>query len=167
MLWEMIATLSCAFSAAGIMLMLRVFWKKQPKWLIPASAGVGILAFQIYSEYTWFEHTQSRLPEQSAVVAQIAEPVFYRPWSYIYPPILKFAVVDKTTQSPNPNEPTHTQLYLFERRMSAKTLPIAVDCQKGLQANVSQQNGKVQYDWGKGEFTENIVKAVCHNMQAA
>lgn len=167
MLWELVATFSCAFAAAGIVLMLRLFWKKQPKWLVPASAAAGMLAFQIYSEYTWFDHMQSLLPKNTTVVAKIAEPVFYQPWSYVNAPVLKFAVVEHATQNAENADHKLTQLYLFERRMSAKTLPIAVDCRQKLQATVSQINGKTQYDWGKGEYTENIVQAVCGKTQAA
>lgn len=159
MLWELIATASCAFAAAGIILMLRVFWKKQPKWLIPAAAGVGMLAFQIYSEYTWFAHTSSRLPRGAVVVAEIAQPVFYQPWSYLRAPVLQFAVVDKNSQT-DQQQPQHkiTQLYFFERRMSAKTLPIAVDCAQKRYANII--NGQIG-NWDNTAYTAKIVQAVC------
>lgn len=159
MLWELIATASCAFAAAGIVLMLRVFWKKQPKWLIPAAAGLGMLAFQVYSEYTWFRHTSSRLPQGAQVVAEIAEPVFYRPWSYFYPPVLQFAVVEQNSRA-HPDNPQHklTQLYFFERRMSAKSLPIVVDCEHKRYAGLV--NG-LPAAWSSGEYTGKIVAAVC------
>lgn len=159
MLWELIATASCAFAAAGVVLMLRVFWKKQPKWLIPAAAGLGMLAFQIFSEYTWFRHTSSRLPQGARVVAEVAEPVFYRPWSYAYPPVLKFAVVDQNSRSDAAN-PQHrfTHLYFFERRMSAKSLPIVVDCAHRRYADFA--NGRAQA-WNSGPYTDKIVEAVC------
>ena len=62
--------------AAGIMMMIRLFIKKLPKWLVPAAAGLGMIGFQVYSEYTWFSHTRSLLPESAVVVAEVRKTRF-------------------------------------------------------------------------------------------
>ena len=85
MLWEWLATVFAGLGAAGVMLSLRFFIKRLPKWSIPASAGLGMIVFQVYSEYTWFEHTKSLLPATAVVVAEVAETAPYKPWSYYYP----------------------------------------------------------------------------------
>ena len=90
MFWELIATILAGFMAAGVALSFRLLFKKLPRWIVPAAAGLGMLGFQIYSEYTWFEHTKSRLPDGVSVVATHADPAFYKPWSYFRAPILHF-----------------------------------------------------------------------------
>ena len=68
MIWEWIATITAGLGAAGLLMLLRLFYKRLPKSLIPAAAGLGMLLFQIHSEYTWFDHTRSLLPASAVVV---------------------------------------------------------------------------------------------------
>ncbi|WP_416191033.1 hypothetical protein [Neisseria sp. CCUG12390] len=160
MLWELIATVSAGFGAAGIALIVRTVFKKLPKWMIPAAAGLGMIGFQVFSEYTWFEHTRSRLPSETAVVAEIPETAFYKPWSYIRPQVLKFVAVDTANIETVDKERNirRANLYFFERRMSAQTLPVWIDCGNGLQTDIADPSAQV---WGKTEHTANIVAAVC------
>ncbi|UNU72634.1 hypothetical protein LU293_05815 [Moraxella nasovis] len=154
MFWELIATIVSGFMAAGIALSLRLLFKKLPRWIVPAAAGVGMLGFQIYSEYDWFEHTKSRLPDGVAVVATHAETAFYKPWSYAYAPILRFVAVE--TSQKQTDHIKAANLYFFERRMAAYHTPILVDCQNKLQSDFNQAPS-----WGKTPMTDDIVKAVC------
>lgn len=162
MLWEWLATVFAGLGAAGVMLSLRFFIKRLPKWSIPASAGLGMIVFQVYSEYTWFEHTKSLLPTTAVVVAEVAETAPYKPWSYYKPQILRFAAID-TSQIVAVHQHDHwrqTRLYFFERRMSAHSWPIMIDCQKGLQATLSDE-GKLISGWSQESHTHHIVKVVC------
>lgn len=165
MIWEWIATLFAGLGAAGIVLGLKLIFKKMPKWAVPASAGLGMILFQVYSEYTWYNHTRSLLPAGTEVVAEIPDTAFYKPWSYIKPQVLKFVAVDtaKTLPVNGDNRIIQANLYFFERRMSANTWPVLIDCDKKLQANVKNiENGIPQPDsWNKTPYTENIAAAVC------
>lgn len=165
MIWELIATVFAGLGAAGIVLGLRVFFRKMPKWLVPAGAGLGMLLFQIYSEYTWYGHTRSLLPQGTVVVAEIKETAPYKPWSYYKPQILRFVAVDtgKLLAVNDDKNIIQANLYFFERRMSAHTWPVLVDCQKRLQANIrTTRNGIPEPgEWGKTEYTEKIAQAVC------
>lgn len=128
MLWEFIATLLVGFAAAGIALSLRLFIKQLPKWVIPSFAGLGMLAFVIYSEYNWYNQIVSRLPNETVVVASVPHTAFYKPWSYIRPQILQFVALDKSSVV-NIDESTKlVNLYFFERHMKTQTLAIKVDC---------------------------------------
>ena len=164
MIWEFVATLSAGIGAAGIMMMIRLFIKKLPKWLVPAAAGLGMIGFQVHSEYTWFDHTRSLLPKSAVVVAEVSESAFYRPWSYVKPQVLKFVAIDsaKTVPVGESGQILQTNLYFFERRMSAQTLPILVDCQSGLQANApASDQAPTKLAWGKTAYTDRIVQAIC------
>ena len=69
MFWHLIAAIVAGTAGAGIALALRSLMRKRlPKWIIPVGAGLGMLAYTIHYEYTWFESTQARLPEGSGVV---------------------------------------------------------------------------------------------------
>ena len=168
MIWEFVATLSAGIGAAGIMMMIRLFIKKLPKWLVPAAAGLGMIGFQVYSEYTWFSHTRSLLPESAVVVAEVPENAFYKPWSYIKPQVLKFVAIDTAKTAPvgESGQVLQTNRYFFERRMSAQSWPILINCQTRLQANAPQQNNgaplSVDADaWSKTDYSEKIALAIC------
>lgn len=160
MLWELIATITAGFGAAGIALILRTVFKKLPKWTIPAAAGLGMLGFQVFSEYTWFEHTRSRLPSETKVVAEIPETAFYKPWSYVKPQVLKFVAVDTANVETVDQERNirRANLYFFERRMSAQAAPVWIDCHNRLQSDIADPGKET---WGKTEYTADIAAAVC------
>lgn len=158
MFWELIATFIAGFVAAGIVLSIRLVFKKLPKWMVPAAAGLGMMGFGVYSEYDWYQHTATRLPQGVTVVTTYAEPVFYQPWSYYKAPIRRFIAIDKTavkdTEIPNIKQ---AQLYFMERRMPAQTLPILIDCANGLQSEF----GNIQ-NFGKTAYTDDLVKNACN-----
>lgn len=62
MFWELIATFIAGLGASGIVLSLRLIFKKIPKWLVPAAAGLGMIGFGVFNEYDWYRHTSTRLP---------------------------------------------------------------------------------------------------------
>ncbi len=164
MIWELFATASAGLGAAGIMMLIRLLAKNLPKWLVPAAAGLGMIGFQVYSEYNWYQHTRSLLPASAVVVAEVPQSAFYKPWTYAKPQILKFIAVDTAKTAPvgDNSQLLQTNLYFFERRMSAHTLPVLVDCQRRMQAYYHNENGSDgQTEWGQTDYTEKLVQAVC------
>lgn len=155
MFWELIATVLSGFMAAGVALSLRLLIKKLPRWIVPAAAGLGMMGFQVFSEYTWFEHTKSRLPKGVLVVATHEEAAFYKPWAYVKAPILKFVAAEQVKGQAGAVR--QANLYFFERRMPAAHTPILVDCQNGRQSDFSKTP-----NWGITPMTDEIVKAVCN-----
>ncbi|HAB91828.1 MAG: hypothetical protein KAY87_03330 [Thiopseudomonas sp.] len=95
MIWHLVATFSAGLGAAGIAFLLRsISRQKLPKWIIPGFAGLGMLGYQIYFEYNWFDHQSSRQPEGSVVTSSQQGEVFWRPWTFFYPMTTVFTVVD-------------------------------------------------------------------------
>lgn len=100
MFWDLVATVFAGLGAAGIAYGIRgLTLKKAPNWIIPVFAGLGMMGYQVYIEYTWFEHMQSRLPANTEVVSTVEDQVFWRPWSYAAPQITRFTVLDKASIS--------------------------------------------------------------------
>ena len=95
MIWHLVATFSAGLGAAGIAFLLRsITRQKLPKWIIPACAGLGMLGYQVYFEYNWFEHQSSRQPQGSVVTSSQQSSAIWRPWTFIYPMTTVFTVVD-------------------------------------------------------------------------
>ncbi|UOP04369.1 hypothetical protein [Conchiformibius kuhniae] len=153
MLWEFLATLFAGLGAAGVVLLLRPLVRgRMPKWAVPAAAGLGMLGFQVYSEYTWFAHTRAKLPPDTVVVAEVPSAAPYKPWSYVVPQVLQFVAAD-TANVRTDNSARHVNLYFFERRMRAKVLAVRVDCATGHYSD--PQSGQV---W---QFDQRLRQAVC------
>lgn len=121
MFWNLLATIFCGLGAAGFALGIRAITaKRAPKWLIPVFAGLGMLGFLVYSEYTWFEHKKSLLPEEAIVVDTEQEGIYFRPWTFVFPYVTAFSAVDVNSISndtPNENILRFT-LYRFEQTVA-------------------------------------------------
>lgn len=164
MIWELIATIVAGLGAAGIVMGLRLLYKNLPKGLIPAGAGVGMLAFQIYSEYTWFTHTESLLPEGTVVLARVPERSWYKPWSAWRAPVLKFVALDTKNTALISEQPKvlRAHLYFFERRMSAHSWAIIFDCQNQHQANAPAENAPLEdLHWYQNDYSPRVAEHIC------
>lgn len=138
MFWEFVATICAGLGAAGIALIARMLSaKKLPPWIVPAFAGAGMLVFQVYSEYTWFSHQKSLLPEGVRVVKAVEETSTWRPWTFVKPQVVRFMAVEVGQGAVNQINPdlVLADVYLFERRRSAKRVHQVFHCEQGARTN--------------------------------
>lgn len=154
MLWELIAAAFAGLSGAGIAMGLRFVIKRLPKWIIPVMAGVCMLTFTIYSEYSWYNHTKNRLPDHSVVVHTVPHTAFYKPWSYAYPQILQFVVLDKRSIKPIGDGQYQALLYFFERRFKTEPLAVTINCH-------TQEERLGNANWQKSQMSNTLVANVC------
>lgn len=170
MFWELIATLSAGLGAAGIALLLRALTlKKLPNWIIPVFAGAGMLGFQIYSEYTWFNHQRSLLPQGVEVVRTAEESSAWRPWSYLYPQTMRFIAADVKNAAINQQnrDLVLVDLYFFERRMSARRVPQVIHCQQHARADFTEElvipahGEKVAAGWHILTADDPLLRSLC------
>ncbi len=110
MILHLIAAIFAAFGMAGIALFIRFVTKnKAPKWIIPVFAGIGMLGYQIQHEYMWFDQKKHQLPEYAwfedhteglphtiEVIDIERSSMVWRPWTYIFPMISAFSLVDRS-----------------------------------------------------------------------
>ena len=84
----------------------------------------------VVSESTWGSRTAEGLPEGVVVVDEVAESVWYRPWTYISPFINRFVTVDVTSVRENPEIPGQrmVDLYFFGRWSPVNQAPMFFDC---------------------------------------
>ncbi|MDP5207824.1 hypothetical protein [Alishewanella sp. SMS8] len=170
MLWELIATIFAGLGAAGVALGLRFISRQRlPRWLIPVFAAVGMLSFQIHSEYNWYSHQTSLLPEGVAVVKTIEQTAPWRPWSYFFPQTLRFIAADVANAAVNQRNSALVlvDLYFFERRMSAKRVPQVVHCQQMAQADFTENlqiptaGEALSSQWRSLSATDPLITLLC------
>lgn len=161
MFWELSATIIAGLGAAGLVLGLRKIWPHLPKGLVPAAAGAGMLLFQMVSEYQWYAHTRARLPAGAEVIAAYPQSAWYRPWSYAFPAVARFVVLDSAHNAPWQGEESFRQsrLYFFERRMPTQHWPILVDCRSSRQANIPATDGAP--DWQETAHSAALASLLC------
>lgn len=95
MFWIIIAAAAAGLGAAGIGIGIRKLSRNRiGKWIIPASAGLGILLYQISFEYSWYDNQKQHQPEGSIVVATESEPSFLRPWTFVFPLTTAYTLLD-------------------------------------------------------------------------
>lgn len=95
MIWHLVAAFVVGIACAGIALFLRkLSGQRLPKWIIPVCAGIGMLGYQVYTEYDWFDHKVRSLPVGSVVVSEEAKASFWRPWTFVFPMTTAFTVLD-------------------------------------------------------------------------
>lgn len=120
MIWHLVAAIFAGLSTAGVALLLRkLSGQRLPKWIIPVFAGAGMLGYQIHIEYSWFEHKQTQLPEETLVVASEYQENVWRPWTYMHPMTGAFTVLDTASVTERQLEGQRVMefmLYRFEKQ---------------------------------------------------
>lgn len=175
MIYEFIATVTAGFGMAGIALIIRHLSKlmghQAPKWLIPIFAGIGMLGFQIHQEYHWHEQQLQALPVKVQVIKNVEGRIWYRPWSYLKPQVIRFMAVSEAKPidqsiSASSDNIKRSNLYLFERRISTKVIPQLVNCTQPatttLTSEASVSAAKFQQlKWDNLTADDALYKAVC------
>lgn len=122
MIWHLIAAIFSGLAAAGIALLVRkISRNKLPKWIIPLAVGIGMLSYQISTEYNWYDLKVVQLSESSnfEVVTTQDKANLWRPWTYVMPMVGAFTIIDiDSIQLGQINEQKMAQfmLYRFERQ---------------------------------------------------
>lgn len=167
MFWNLVATIFAGLGAAGIALAIRSLTRKRaPKWLIPVFAGLGMMAYQVYIEYTWFDHMKSRLPQEAVVVSTQSESTWWRPWSYVMPQITSFTVLDRKSirrDTAGQDEVVRFVLYRFRHTYGGRVSEgvYLANCNNGELVPISPE-GKPQVDQMRKLEPDNTLRqSVC------
>lgn len=175
MIWDLIAAVCAGSGAAGIALFLRsISAKKFPSWTIPVFAGIGMLSVQIYSEYTWFDHQKSLLPDEVQVVKAVHEPSPLKPWTFIFPQVVRFAAIHVSEGARNQINPelVLADVYLFARRQPARRLHQVFHCKQNARAGFSENmhipaaGEELNSQWTPVEGDDSLLTAACKGVNA-
>ncbi|MGV8949510.1 MAG: hypothetical protein ACOH2M_00290 [Cypionkella sp.] len=139
MFWDFIAMIAAGAGLAGILLLVRkVSRGRLPSWSIPAAIGAGMLTFSIWNEYTWYPRAAGALPASVTILSAPEASNIWRPWTYLFPIHTRFAAYDGTKAKISQIDPAFRQgeVAIVQRWTSTRRIPIAVDCAKGLRADL-------------------------------
>ncbi len=170
MIWEFVGTITVAVAVAGVVHMLvRASGGRLPAWLVPASAGIGMLSFVIYMEYSWAGRIIDQLPEEATVASRNATTAWFRPWTYVAPLTTRMTVVDHRFDRTNAEFPgiVITRLVLLGRWDPARPVPVVFDCTEGRRADMRDtvqfgEDGSIEgADWWRLPPDDPLLRAVC------
>ncbi len=139
MIFELIGTVMAGVAAALLMWAInRTFKGRLPKWLIPACAGLAMLAATISSEYSWYTRTAATMPEGMVVAQTVEETAFYRPWTYAAPFVSRYVAVDRISMRTHPAHPDQriVDLVFYGRWTRTAKVPMLFDCAQNRRADV-------------------------------
>jgi len=141
MFLELIATIFAGVAAAGVMLVItRASKGRLPKWLTPVAAGGAMIAATVSSEYGWYARTSASLPEEFAIIDRVHSKALYRPWTYLYPFVDRFAAVDTQSIQRHPKAPAMrmADVYYFGRWAPVNRLSVLADCDTSRRAPITE-----------------------------
>jgi hypothetical protein len=94
----LIGAILVGISAAAIsMLPFRLMGRKTPKGLPPIAAGLSLVAFVLWNDYSWFDRTAGELPDRVAVVEKFGYSAAIQPWTLVWPRTNRFSAIDRAT----------------------------------------------------------------------
>ena len=131
MFLELIAIFAAGFGLAGIALSLNLLLRKRlPKWIIPASAGAGMLLMAIWLEYSWLDRTAGSFPEGVAVASTNQAHSWYRPWTYVVPLTTRLVAIDRRFNREHDDMPGQVmaQVLLAGRWEPTRQFSAVFDC---------------------------------------
>lgn len=171
MFFELIAAIVAGVALAGIAMALR--WASRgvlPKWLVPVAAGIGILGYGVWSEYSWFSRATVAQPDGVVIAWHNAESAPWRPWSYLVPVVTRFKAVDTRTTQRHPNFPDQriVDILLAGRWQSSAVVKAIFDCAAyrradlvGSSVEIGQDGGITGADWIDLPSEDPVLNAAC------
>lgn len=135
--YEILGAVALGLGAAGFAMALRGLSRgRLPRWIITVAAGIGMLGYSVYLDYTWGARQLSELPAGLTVVREIETARWWKPWTLVRPQLTRIAAVDAAGVLRNPKAPdlALTQLYTFDRHSPIGRAPVLIDCVNGMMA---------------------------------
>jgi|SRR5690554_1662243 len=144
MIWQLLAVFISGLVLGGCAyLVRRLSGNKLPKWIIPVTAGLGMLGYQAYYNYAWYDFKLGQLPERTLVLEEKRNSDFFRPWSYIYPAVNYFTFIDGEARVFEKDGKRLVQYILFEMHQEhldrLETQYYALDCSKAEQVKITEE----------------------------
>jgi len=167
MIWHLLAVFIFGICAGSFaFLLIKISRNKLPKWLIPVFAGLGMFSYLAYYDYTWFDFKSGQLPEGTVVVEEKRHNNFFRPWSYVIPPVSAFVVLDgevKETQLQGQTLVEYEQYeFINDYTERLETKRYVLNCTTAEQLQVQQPNSpKVTSKVEPVERDSALYKKLC------
>lgn len=171
MLFELIAAVVAGVALAGIAMGLR--WASRgllPRWIVPVAAGIGMLSYAVWSEYSWYDRVSAGLPPEMVVAWRNESTAFWRPWSYLKPVVNRIVIVDGRTAQRNENLPDQVMVdvILAARWQPTARVKTVFDCAGNRRADLLgkelsfAENGEIiGASWSTLPADDPVLAAAC------
>ncbi|MCO5733099.1 hypothetical protein [Rhizobium sp. SSA_523] len=176
MLFELIAVIVVGVAMAGIAMTLRFVSRQTvPRWVVPVFAGLGMIAYTVWSEYSWFSRVSTALPAEVPVAWHNEDAAFWRPWSYIVPVTTRFTAVDQRTTQRNDAFPDQVMIdvILAARWQQSARVKVVFDCAANRRADLVGRNVSISpngeiigADWISLGPDDPVLRTACRPAKA-
>lgn len=170
MIWTLIGTLMVGVGAACLVFIaFRALGRPVPGWVLPATAGAGMLGFHIWSDYAWADRTAAELPDHVVVAERHTSRNMLQPWTYVVPKVDRFAAVDlnQVRHHPEVEDMALALVHLVTRWYPTVSTQQLYDCATPRRAHVGQalevdaEGRPIDVDWVTLEPDDPIRRVVC------
>ena len=172
MLFEFIATLSLGAGAAGLILLVqKITGSALPRWAMPATAGLAMLAFTIWSEYSWAKRSMDALGPNTVVASTVDQKQIWRPWTFLAPVTTRLIALG----GPDITDSDGTvvvDMYLLSRWQDGAVVPAAFDCLLNRRADLFGGRGDdtaatlQSADWISVGAQDPILRTACDTLRS-
>lgn len=137
---DLVSTLMVG-AAVGLFtwLFFRLIRRPMPRRALPLAIGLAMIAYAIWSDYSWGRRTEDLLPADMEVVERLSDHTRWQPWTYLFPRTTRMIAVDRGSIRRNPAFPdvVMVDLVLLERWLPTRRVVRLVDCAGGRTADVT------------------------------
>lgn len=131
MFLTIIGAIVLAVAIAGVVqLAYRVAGRKPPRGTLPLAAGLALVVFFIWNDYSWYQRTAGELPDEVKVARTYPSTSKLQPWTYIKPHVTRFSAVDTASLKRNDKAPGYVlaDIFLIERYVPTIKTAQLYDC---------------------------------------
>lgn len=166
MIWHLLAVFIMGLCMGALAFGLRKLTRnKVPKWWIPVFAAAGMMGYLAYYDYNWYEFKLSQLPEGSTVIQEHRKTSFFRPWSYAYPSVSAFTVLDGKFSVQQQDQLRLVEYFEYTFRQDPveglDTQAFVLNCQTLERVAFDRQRGKVSNAVEKASTQDRIYQKAC------
>lgn len=167
MIWHLLAVFIIGLCVGAFAFLLRKLSRNRlPSWLVPVCAGLGMLGYLAYYDYTWFEFKSSQLPVETVVIEQERISHFFRPWSYVLPAVSSFAVIDNRVRKSQQQGETLVEYIRYEfindYTERLETQPYVLNCATAQQLAIPQSDSTSSIQVESIARDSLLYKQLCH-----
>lgn len=137
MIIDLIAALSSGFALLGLTLIAaRLMRRRATGWVLPAAFGAGMIGYGIWTEYSWAGRSLGAYGDAYAVTETNRSRVWYRPWTWVVPPVDRMLALDRRFTRVHAAQPdlVLTRLVRMARYVPESGFLAVFDCAQGRMA---------------------------------
>lgn len=155
---DVLGVVAVAIGAAAVIYALMHLARKAglspASWLLPAGIGAAMIVYSVWNDYAWYGRALARLPAGSIVLIEGRDSQPWAPWTYLAPPVVRFAALDPATVMQDIDGIRNARITLVERRGETLIVPQDFDC-------AARLIRPARSDWAAASPDDPAFAAVC------